>query len=75
MDTVSPSASDAALSIVAAPDVLSTPRALARFLCGLSSPRLGRARLGKNPLFGVLEAAPFLDVLAWATQHSGLQQD
>ena len=61
--------------VAGAPEVLSTPRALARFLCGLSSPRIGRARLGKAPLFGALETVPFPDVLKWTTQHAGLQQD
>ncbi len=39
--------------------VLSDPRALARFLCGLSSPRLIRAKLTRNPLFGALAGIPF----------------
>ena len=51
-------------------EVLASPRALARFLCGLTSPRLGRARLGKNPSFGLLAEAPFPDVLAWTSQHT-----
>jgi ATP-dependent DNA helicase RecQ len=41
------------------------PRALARFLCGLTSPRLSRARLGSHPLFGALDQVPFPQVLAW----------
>jgi ATP-dependent DNA helicase RecQ len=36
---------------------------LARFLCGLSSPRTGRARLRSHELFGRLEEVPFAQVL------------
>ena len=43
---------------------LASPRALARFLSGLSSPRLGRARLGSHPLFGSLAELPFAQILA-----------
>ena len=48
---------------------LATPRSVARFLCGLSSPQLGRARLGKEPLFGALAETPFSTVLTWTEQH------
>lgn len=44
---------------------LGQPRQLARFLCGLSSPAQSKAKLGRNPLFGRLEAYPFALVLAW----------
>jgi ATP-dependent DNA helicase RecQ len=44
-------------------DVLGEPRALARFLCGLSSPRLSRNKLTSDPLFGALESVPFAEVL------------
>ena len=44
-------------------DVLGEPRALARFLCGLTSPRLSAARLGGHALFGALAQAPFANVL------------
>ena len=47
------------------PSALSEPRQVARFLCGLSSPALARARLGKHALAGVCEARPFAEVLAW----------
>jgi ATP-dependent DNA helicase RecQ len=43
-------------------DVLGEPRALARFLCGLTSPRLSAARLGGNPMFGVFSQTPFAKV-------------
>lgn len=57
----------AALRSLAAdhPEVLGEPRQRARFLCGLSSPAVSRARLGRHPLFGALEDHPFADVLAW----------
>lgn len=44
-------------------DVLGAPRAFARFLVGLTSPRLSRARLSSHPLFGSLETVPFSRVL------------
>jgi ATP-dependent DNA helicase RecQ len=46
-------------------DALGEPRQLARFLCGLSSPATGKARLGRHPLNGALEDRRFADVLAW----------
>lgn len=49
------------------PDPLSDPRALARFMCGISSPRLGKARLGSDPAFGALAAVPFPAVLERTT--------
>nr|MDQ2687749.1 RecQ family ATP-dependent DNA helicase [Armatimonadota bacterium] len=51
------------------PKALGAPRQAARFLCGLSSPALSRARLTRHALFGVWEERRFADVLAWcATQ-------
>jgi ATP-dependent DNA helicase RecQ len=44
-------------------DILGAPRALARFLVGLTSPRLGRARLSSHALFGSLSRVPFTEVL------------
>ncbi len=44
---------------------LAEPRAVARFLCGLGSPRLSRAKLSKHPLFGAMADADFGEVLAW----------
>ena len=49
----------------AQPVALGSPRQVARFLCGLGSPGLTRARLTRHPLFGALEDRPFVDVLAW----------
>jgi len=45
---------------------LATPRALARFLCGVTTPKLSRAKLGSHRLFGRLERMPFSEVLTWA---------
>ncbi|MCA9676253.1 MAG: RecQ family ATP-dependent DNA helicase [Kofleriaceae bacterium] len=47
------------------PGALGDPRQAARFLCGLSSPAVGRARLGRHPWFGLLAGHPFADVLAF----------
>ena len=54
--------------IAEAHEALNTPRALARFLCGITSPKAGRARLGKHRHFGALADAPFAEVLAISTQ-------
>jgi ATP-dependent DNA helicase RecQ len=45
---------------------LRTPRQLARFLCGLTSPATTRERLGRHAAFGLLARVPFADVLAEA---------
>lgn len=45
---------------------LRTPRQLARFLCGISSPATSRERLTRNDRFGLLERVPFASVLAQA---------
>jgi len=42
---------------------LSHPRQLARFLCGITSPAVTRARLSRHPDFGALGAFPFRKVL------------
>lgn len=44
---------------------LATSRQLARFLCGLTSPAVTRARLGKHPRFGAWRDIPFPSVLAF----------
>jgi len=48
-------------------DALGAPRQQARFLCGLSSPATGRAKLTRDPLYGVLAERRFADVLAWCS--------
>jgi ATP-dependent DNA helicase RecQ len=45
---------------------LGTPRQLARFLCGLTSPATTRERLGRHAGFGLLARVPFAEVLALA---------
>jgi ATP-dependent DNA helicase RecQ len=45
------------------PDPLAEPRSLARFLCGLSSPRLRGRTWKASPLFGALAQVPFAEVL------------
>ena len=45
-------------------EVLGEPRVMARFLCGLSSPALSRAKLTRHPRFGSLAEADFRQVLA-----------
>ena len=45
------------------PDHLKEIRQQARFLCGLSSPRMIRARLTKQPLFGCCAEIPFDQVM------------
>lgn len=45
------------------PDVLDSKRARTRFLCGLSSPRLIRARLTRHAYFGCCSEIPFADVM------------
>lgn len=48
-------------------DALATPRQLARFLCGLSSPATSRSRpaLTRHELFGSLGRTPFAEVLGF----------
>jgi ATP-dependent DNA helicase RecQ len=38
---------------------LDHPRLAARFLCGITSPSLTRAKLSRHPLFGLLASTPF----------------
>ena len=43
---------------------------MTRFLCGLSSPKLIRAKLTRHSLFGALQQVPFPVVLAKATAEA-----
>ncbi len=52
-------------------DALSSPRQLARFLCGCSSPAFTRRRLNRDPNFGRLVELPFAEVLGWAEDNAG----
>lgn len=45
---------------------LRSPRQLARFLCGMSSPASTAARLSRHDAFGLWSDLPFADVLAFA---------
>ena len=45
---------------------LGQPRAVARFLCGVNSPWMLKAKLQTHPLFGALAHVPFAEVLAQA---------
>jgi ATP-dependent DNA helicase RecQ len=47
-------------------EALAHPRQLTRFLCGISSPALSKAKLARHPLFGSLAEAPFAQVAAIA---------
>lgn len=47
---------------------LTRPRQLARFVCGVTSPQLTRAKLNKRQEFGALAGVPFQEVLHWATE-------
>ncbi len=50
---------------------LASPRQLARFLCGITSPRASRARLGRHPAFASLVETPFAEVLESCQQGKG----
>jgi len=50
---------------------LRTPRQLARFLCGLTSPATSRERLGRHAAFGLLASVSFATVLAHAESLVG----
>ncbi len=47
--------------------ILSDPRTLVHFLCGISSPSLSRARLTKHELFGALGHVPFKQLMDYAS--------
>jgi len=50
------------------PAALQNARQLARFLCGLSSPALSKARLGKHAMWGKLGEYRFSEVLTWCEE-------
>ncbi len=52
------------------PRALADTRQQARFLCGMNSPALTRARLTRHPLFGAAEERPFTEVLAWCAKEA-----
>ena len=45
------------------PDTMKSAVELARFLCGISSPGVSKARLGRHRLFGVMQQVPYQQVL------------
>lgn len=47
------------------PAALGSARQRAKFLCGLSSPAISKAKLARHKMFGVLEEYRFNEVLAW----------
>lgn len=49
-------------------DAMATPRQTARFLCGITSPRLTKARLSRHDLFGSLAGQRFVQVMEWAAR-------
>ena len=63
----------AAIEALVAEDrpALRTPRQLARFLCGLTSPATSRERLGRHAAFGLLANLPFATVLAHTQSLAG----
>jgi ATP-dependent DNA helicase RecQ len=50
---------------------LTNPRQMSRFLCGISSPAVSRARLGKHEHFGALSDVPFEDVMQFVESLNG----
>jgi ATP-dependent DNA helicase RecQ len=48
---------------------LAEPRQVARFLCGLTSPKASRERLSRHPMFGAWAGRPFCEVLEFVEQH------
>ena len=54
---------------------LSTPRQIARFCCGLSSPLFTQTKLNKHPDFGSLAEVPFQTVMKAAEQAASATPD
>ena len=52
------------------PEALGLPRQTARYLCGITSPATTRARVTREPLFGVVTDRSFGDVLAWCERRA-----
>jgi ATP-dependent DNA helicase RecQ len=50
------------------PDALSSPRQIARFLCGLNSPLLTQTKLNRHVDFGALSEIPFQNVMQAAEE-------
>ncbi|QEG25193.1 ATP-dependent DNA helicase RecQ [Mariniblastus fucicola] len=56
------------------PDALNTPRAIARFLCGIRSPALTRAKLSRHQSFGCCEEIPFGLIIQQVDSHFAAKQ-
>ena len=52
--------------VVESHEALATPRKLARYLAGMTSPKATRERLTRRPEFGLLGAIPFNDILEFS---------
>lgn len=63
-------AADFAALCAAHPEALGQARQAARFLCGLSSPALSRAKLTRHALFGTAAAYHFAEVLDWCVSFA-----
>jgi ATP-dependent DNA helicase RecQ len=51
------------------PEALRLPRQSARYLCGITSPATSRARLTREPLFGVVTDRSFGEVFEWCERE------
>ncbi|HHB76788.1 MAG TPA: RecQ family ATP-dependent DNA helicase [Desulfobulbus sp.] len=51
------------------PEALQSPRQAARFLCGISSPRLIKAKLTREALFGSCRELPFARIMEWIQEN------
>lgn len=56
------------------PAELNDPRCFTRFLCGVTSPKLLKAKLQNDPLFGALADVPFPTILARAEKRWNMAQ-
>lgn len=52
------------------PEIIKEPRPLTRFLCGINSPKISRARLSRHPSFGLLADIRFHEVLQFLEHES-----
>ncbi|HHD64626.1 MAG TPA: RecQ family ATP-dependent DNA helicase, partial [Desulfobulbaceae bacterium] len=51
------------------PEALQSPRQAARFLCGISSPRLIRTKLTRDALFGSCQELSFAGIMDWIREN------
>ena len=51
------------------PDALQSPRQASRFLCGITSPRLTKAKLTRETLFGTSQELPFARIMEWIQEN------